>query len=130
MPIRSSALAAALALALVPFVSGCLALGVGAAATVGGCALLDRDQNEEVTPQEFSEGLFDNWDEDDSGGLTRAEFDAGVRTSDTYAGWSDAFPEWDDNGNGTLSRGEFTDGAVGSGDVAGMLDDGCDDLGL
>jgi len=113
----------------VPMLSGCLALGLGAAAAVGGCALLDRDQDSRVSEREFSEGLFDAWDNGD-GRLTRAEFDAGVRTSRVYASWSGDFTAWDANGNGTLSRGEFTVGAVGSGDVAGKLDDDCDGLGL
>ncbi len=119
----------ALLLFLLPALSGCLALGLGAAAAVGGCALLDKDQDDRVSEREFSEGLFEAWDNGD-GRLTRAEFDAGVRTSRVYASWSGSFGSWDTNGNGTLSRSEFTTGAVGSGDVAGKLDDNCDGLGL
>ncbi len=119
-----------LALALVPLLSGCLALGLGAAATVGGCALLDEDQDDEVTTAEFSAGLFDAWDDDGDGTLTEAEFSDGTSSSDTYAAWGDDFDGWDGDGDGTLTEAEFSDGVGGSGDVAAMLDDGCDDLGL
>lgn len=125
-------LATTLMLLMAPLLSGCTLLGLGAAAgaTVGGCALLDDNQDGRLTEAEFSAGLFDAWDTDDDGTVSQAEFAAGTQTSDAYAGWSGSFDAWDDNSDGTLSQAEFTDGATGSGDVTAMLDDACDDLGL
>ncbi len=133
MPLPASRLAAlAGLLALIPLFAGCTLLGLGAAAgaTIGGCALLDENQDDRVTEAEFSAGLFNSWDDDDDDTISRAEFSAGVATADAYAGWSGSFDSWDGDGDGVLTEAEFTDGATGSGDVTAMLDDGCDDLGL
>ena len=119
------------ALALALSFSGCTLLGLGAAAgaTVGGCALLDTDNDYVVTEEELSAGLYEAWDTNDDGTLTEAEFDAGVGTRDAFSDWSGSFDDWDADGNGTLARAEFSDGAA-RGDSANWLDAQCDDLGL
>ena len=132
MRIPSPILATTLLLLLAPLYAGCTLLGLGAAAgaTVGGCALLDANDDDTVTEAEFSAGLFDRWDTDDDDTLTEAEFDAGAARADAYDDWDDDFDEWDDDNDGALSSAEFVSGASDSGDVADMLDNGCDDLGL
>jgi hypothetical protein len=127
---RASLFAPLLLLLLVPLHAGCVALGLGAAATVGGCALLDENDDDRVTEAELSAGLFDRWDTDDDGSLTEAEFDAGVDRGDAYDEWDDDFDDWDDDGDDVLTQAEFSDGARDSGGLANMIDDGCDDLGL
>lgn len=130
--LRSSLLPALLAVALaVPF-SGCTLLGLGAAAgaTVGGCALLDTNDDDVVTHQELSAGLFEAWDTNDDRQLTEAEFSAGVNTRDTFAGWSGSFAEWDANDDDVLTEGEFSSGVASRDDTAAWLDARCDDLGL
>ncbi len=125
-------LASSLLLLFAPLYAGCTLLGLGAAAgaTVGGCALLDANDDDAVTEAEFSAGLFDRWDTDGDRMLTEAEFEAGTARADAYDEWDDDFDDWDDDNDGTLSSAEFVSGASDSGDVADMLDDGCDDLGL
>lgn len=117
-----------LALILVLVLPGCVLLGAGAA-TVGGCALLDRNDDDQVTAQEASAGLFDAWDANNDDALSRSEFDAGVSGSDAFDGWADEFEDWDDNDNGTLSVAEFSAGISEEGTTAWM-DRQCDELGL
>ena len=123
---------ALLPLALLLNLSGCTLFGLGAAAgaTVGGCALLDTDDDDVVTQQELSAGLFDAWDTDDDGQLTEAEFEAGVSTRNTFAGWSGSFGGWDESDDGVLTEGEFSSGVASRDDTASWLDARCDDLGL
>ena len=123
-------LAAVLALSLT--LSGCVLFGLGAAAgaAVGGCSLLDDNDDDRVTQAELSSGLFDAWDTNDNGTLTEAEFEAGTDRGDLYAGWSGDFDAWDANGNGTLSESEFRNGVASDSDTAEWLDRQCDDLGL
>ena len=106
--------------------------GVGAAAgaVVGGCSLLDTDNDDAVTSDEVARGLFNRYDTDDSGVLTRAEFDAGVSRGRTTSAWSGEFGDWDSNDDDLLSRPEFVDGANGNGGLDGAADDTCDELGL
>ena len=121
--------------------SGALVTGCGAAdelagatavagAVVGGCSLLDTDNDDAVTSDEVATGLFDRYDTDDSGVLTRAEFDAGVSRGRTTSAWRGEFGDWDSNDDDLLSRPEFVDGADGNGGLDGAADDTCDDLGL
>jgi hypothetical protein len=119
-------------LLLAPLYAGCTLLGLGAAAgaTVGGCALLDANDDDTITEAEFSAGLFDRWDTDGDGSLTEAEFDAGAARGDAYDDWDDDFDEWDDDDDGTLSQPEFISGAGDSGDIPDLIDEGCDNLGL
>lgn len=107
--------------------SGCTLLGAGAA-TVGGCALLDRDNDSAVTDAELSAGIFDRWDTDDDGRLTEAEFNAGVRSREVFAGWERNHSDWDSDDNGVLTQAEFAAGAEGG--MSGWADRRCDDLGL
>ena len=108
--------------------SGCVLLGLGAAA-VGGCALLDRDNNNEVTQAELSAGLFDAWDSNNDDSLTEAEFEAGIDRRSVFAEWSGDFDAWDINDSGTVSETEFQTGVARS-DTSGWADSKCDDLGL
>ena len=73
--------------------TGCTLFGLGAAAgtVVGGCALLDENEDERVTQAELSTGLYDAWDTNADGELTEAEFEAGAAQRDRYAGWSGEF---------------------------------------
>jgi hypothetical protein len=132
MRIPSPLLATTLVLLLAPLYAGCTLLGLGAAAgaTVGGCALLDANDDDTITEAEFSAGLFDRWDTDGDGSLTEAEFDAGAARGDAYDDWDDDFDEWDDDDDGTLSQPEFISGAGDSGDIPDLIDEGCDNLGL
>jgi hypothetical protein len=132
MRIPSPFLATTLVLLLAPLYAGCTLLGLGAAAgaTVGGCALLDANDDDTITEAEFSAGLFDRWDTDGDGSLTEAEFDAGAARGDAYDDWDDDFDEWDDDDDGTLSQPEFISGAGDSGDIPDLIDEGCDNLGL
>lgn len=111
--------------------SGCALFGLGAAAgaAVGGCSLLDENEDETVSAAEFSAAVFDAWDEDGDGALSEAEFDAGVATSDAYSAWSGEFGDWDADDGGTLSEQEFT-GAVSQSDTSAWADRQCDELGL
>lgn len=109
--------------------SGCLLLGAGAA-TVGGCALLDENEDERVTEAEFSAGLFDTWDTDDDDALDSGEFDEGTARSDVYDDWSDDFDDWDEDGDGSLTEAEFAGGIAEDDDAVQWADRQCDDLGL
>lgn len=106
------------------------AAGAAAGAVVGGCSLLDTDNDDAVTSDEVARGLFSRYDTDGSGVLTRAEFDAGVARGRTVAAWRGEFGDWDSDGDDLLSRPEFVDGANGSGGLDGAADGTCDDLGL
>lgn len=120
-----------LPLVLILATSGCTLLGLGAAAgaTVGGCALLDTNDDAVVTEEELSAGLHEAWDTNADGALTEAEFDAGVSTRAIFADWSGSFNDWDTDEDGTLTEAEFSSGAARS-DSADWLDARCDDLGL
>lgn len=109
--------------------SGCLLLGAGAAA-VGGCALLDEDQDDRVTQAEFSAGIYNAWDVNDDDMLTEAEFDAGVDRSDVYADWSGDFDAWDTNDDDSLTEAEFAAGIRDEGGTREWADRQCDELGL
>jgi len=124
-------LSSVLLLAVSVVLSGCTLLGLGAAAgaAVGGCALLDENEDETVSAEEFSAGVFQAWDDDDDAALSEAEFDAGVAQSDAYSGWSGEFDNWDTDDGGTLSEQEFT-AAVSQTDTSAWADRQCDDLGL
>lgn len=119
-------------LALVVSLSGCLLLGLGAAAgaAVGGCAILDRNDDDRVTEAEFAASLFNDWDTNDNNVLTEGEFDAGVDESSAYADIEGNFDEWDDNNNGSLTQAEFRSGIAADANYEDWLDDECDDLGL
>ena len=110
--------------------SGCTLFGLGAAAgaTVGGCALLDENEDDTVTEEEIAAGIHAAWDADDDGVVSEAEFDAGVETRSRYAGWSGSFDDWDEDADGALTQAEFSSGASGS--TAAWVDARCDDLGL
>lgn len=112
--------------------TGCTLLGLGAAAgtVVGGCALLDEDQNQEVTEPELAAGIHNAWDANDDGVLTEAEFDAGVQTRDRYSDWSGQFDDWDTNDDDAISQAEFQTGVANTAGTRAWLDDECDDLGL
>ncbi len=121
-----------LPLALAAMMSGCTLLGLGAAAgaTVGGCSLLDTDEDETITEAELSAGLFDTWDTNGDDALTEAEFEAGIDRSDVYEDWSGDFDSWDDDDDGVLSEPEFAAGVSESENVAQWMDSQCDELGL
>ena len=104
--------------------------GAAAGAVVGGCSLLDADNDDAVTSTEVANGLFARYDSNSNGVLTRAEFNAGVARGRTTAAWRGEFDGWDDNDDGLLSRPEFVDAATGDGGLDGAADDTCDDLGL
>ncbi len=116
--------------------SGCgaaddLAVAAGAAgAVVGGCSLLDTDNDDTVTSDEAASGLFNAYDTDDDGTLTRSEFNAGVARGRTTSAWRGEFGGWDDDSDGLLTRAEFVDGASDSGGFDDAADATCDDLGL
>lgn len=117
------------ALVFLPFATGCGGaeeLAVAAGAAVGGCALLDTDDDDTVESEEVAYGLFDRYDTDDDGALTRTEFERGTARGTVTADWAGEFDDWDENDNEVLSRSEFTDGATDT----GAVDATCDDLGL
>lgn len=122
----------AIPLALAVSVSGCLLFGLGAAAgaAVGGCALLDENEDERITQTELAAGLYDDWDTDNDGVLTEAEFEAGTGTQSRYAVLADDFDDWDTNNDNALSEAEFRSGVAGTSETEAWLDDECDDLGL
>lgn len=125
--------AAFLALSIVALAfSGCTLFGLGAAAgaTVGGCALLDENEDNTVTEEEIAVGIHSAWDTDNDGVVSETEFDAGVNTRNRYAGWSGSFDDWDDNDDDALTQAEFSSGATSSGSTAAWVDARCDDLGL
>lgn len=111
--------------------SGCTLLGLGAAAgaTAGGCALLDANEDDNVTEAEVSEGLFDNWDADDNDVLSEKEFDVGAQNTGVFINSDGGFDAWDDNNDDELTRAEFADGAS-EGDAERWADATCDELGL
>lgn len=119
-------------LALAVSLSGCTLLGLGAAAgaAVGGCAVLDENEDEMVTEAELSEGLFNAWDVNGDDALVEAEFEAGIERSDLYSDWSGEFDAWDTNDSGELSESEFASGVAQDENVPRWLDRRCDDLGL
>lgn len=119
-------------LALAVSVSGCLLFGLGAAAgaAVGGCALLDENEDERITQAELAAGLYDDWDTDNDDVITEAEFEAGTGTQDRYAVLADDFDDWDTNNDEGLSEAEFRSGVAGTAETEAWLDDECDDLGL
>lgn len=119
-------------LVLVTMLSGCTLFGMGAAAgaTVGGCSLLDENEDEQITQAEFRTGLFDSWDTDDDGLLTEDEFEAGTGRGEVFDELSGDFEAWDDDGDDTLSESEFEAGIAASDDELAWLDRQCDDLGL
>jgi hypothetical protein len=105
-------------------------LAVAAAGAVGGCALLDTDDDDEVSSEEAAYGLFDLYDEDEDGVVTRAEFRVGVARSPSTADFGGSFDDWDANNDGALTRPEFVDGAVGSDGIVDVADSSCDEIGL
>lgn len=112
--------------------SGCTLLGLGAAAgaAVGGCSVLDENEDDTVTEAELSAGLLEDWDENGDGELSEAEFDAGVAGSDLFDGWSGEFESWDADDDDSLSEEEFAVGVAEDEDSSEWLDRQCDDLGL
>lgn len=128
---RITVTAIVLTLALTVPISGCLlGLGAAAGAAVGGCSILDADQDDRVTRQELSSGLFDAWDTNDNDSLTEAEFESGVNRGDVFEPWSDNFDDWDDDDDDTLTETEFDAGVADDEEAAGWMDSQCDDLGL
>jgi hypothetical protein len=129
--IRSSALVLT-PLALAATLSGCTLLGLGAAAgaTVGGCALLDADNDDQISRTELASGLYDNWDDDGNDMLTRAEFADGVDSRAAYSAWSGDFDSWDTDDDGMLSETEFRMALQEDENAEAFLDDQCDALGL
>ena len=107
--------------------SGCLLLGAGAAA-VGGCAVLDENQDDRVTEAEASAALFERWDTNDNESLTEAEFNAGTERGEAFEDWADDFDDWDTDESDSLNESEFVTGASEGPDD--WLDERCDDLGL
>lgn len=130
-PIRHGVLVA-LPVVLCLVLSGCTLFGLGAAAgaAVGGCALLDENQDDRVTQEELTRGVFDAWDADTDGQLTQAEFDAGVNRGTSFDAVSGDFDAWDGDGDGSLSEAEFNSGIMDNQSTLAAVDDGCDDLGL
>lgn len=127
----ASLLALILPLGLVLVFSGCTLLGLGAAAgaVVGGCSVLDTNEDEQITAEELSQGLYDSWDTNDDDALSEAEFDAGVERRDIFGDWSGNYGDWDTDDNDSLTRTEFESGVAQS-DTSAWLDRQCDDLGL
>lgn len=125
-----------LATALLPVLliismSGCAAAGLGAAAgaTVGGCALLDADEDETVTAEEVGAGLFAEWDADGNEILSEKEFDVGAQATGVFTDRPGGFDAWDTDGNDELTKAEFEAG-VGEDDAEAWADATCDELGL
>lgn len=123
---------AALPLAALLALAGCgaadelAAAGAVAGVAAGGCALLDTNDDGTVEREEVAFALFDRYDADDDGALTRPEFEAGTARGTVSADWRGEFAAWDADDDGALSRSEFTDGATDT----GAVDASCDDLGL
>lgn len=105
-------------------------LAVAAAGAVGGCALLDTDDDDEVSSEEAAYGLFDAYDGDNDGVVTRDEFRVGVARGPATADFGGSFDDWDDDNDGALTQPEFVDGAVGSDGFVDVADSGCDEIGL
>lgn len=127
---RYSPLLAALLLLIASGCGSAKELVAGAAATVGGCALLDTNDDEAIGGNEAASGLFSAYDTDNDGTLTRAEFDIGIRRGSATRDLGDKFDDWDDDGNRLLTRTEFVDGAGDDTSFVGVADAGCDELGL
>lgn len=121
-----------LPLLLTVSLSGCTLFGLGAAAgaVVGGCALLDENEDETVTEAELARGLFNDWNTDDDDSLTEEEFDAGIGQREIFADWSDDFDAWDADNDDAITEAEFESGVNRSELSEEWLDDQCDGLGL
>lgn len=69
-----------------------------------------QDEQDEITREEFSEHLFEMWDQDDSGSLTETEFaDAADRWFEDQID-QESFSDWDADGNGEIDQDEFMQG--------------------
>ena len=112
--------------------SGCVLFGLGATAgaAVGGCALLDDNDDERVTQMEVSAALYDDWDTDGDDALTEAEFEAGVAQEDIFSDWSGEFSAWDADDDDELTEAEYRAGVSANANTARWADRQCDDLGL
>ena len=121
-----------LPVALSVTLSGCTLFGLGAAAgaAVGGCSLLDTNQDDRITETELSRGLYDDWDADDDDALTEDEFDAGVEQREVFSDWADDFDNWDADDDDVLTENEFESGVTESAEASNWADRRCDDLGL
>lgn len=126
------ALFTVLPLLLAVALSGCTLLGLGAAAgaAVGGCSILDENDDDAVSEAEFTAGVFDNWDDNDDLMLSEAEFEDGIDNSDAFADWSGDFDAWDDDGDDMISQTEFEAGVDEQGGAGEWVDTRCDALGL
>jgi hypothetical protein len=102
----------------------------GAVATVGGCALLDTNDDEAIGGDEAANALFTRYDTNNDAMLSRAEFDTGIARGRATAELRGKFGDWDDNNDAMLSRTEFVDGAGDDDSFVGIADAGCDELGL
>ncbi|MDX1418663.1 MAG: EF-hand domain-containing protein [Rubricoccaceae bacterium] len=124
--------AVVLPLTLALALSGCTLLGLGAAAgaAVGGCAILDTDDDNAINEAELSAGLFDAWDTDGDGVVSMTEFNAGVSGRPAFADVADDFDAWDTDNSGTLTEAELSAGIAGDSDFDDWADATCDDLGL
>ncbi len=111
--------------------SGCTLLGVGpsAGAAVGGCALLDDNEDDRVTAAEVSEALFDDWDADENGVLSEKAFDVGAQNTGAFTDNDGGFDAWDTDNDDELTRDEFDTG-ISEIDAERWADATCDDLGL
>lgn len=113
--------------------SGCTGLGAGAAAagaSVGGCALLDANEDDTVTAEEVSEGLFNNWDADQDGVLSEKEFDVGAQATGVFTDRPGGFDAWDTDDDDELSKDEFEAGVADPSSAAQWADATCDELGM
>lgn len=130
--ISTSLIATLLSVITVASLSGCLLFGAGAAAgaAAGGCALLDENEDDRITREELSAGLYAAWDSNQDAMLSQEEFDAGTSQRDLYQAWSDDFDTWDSDDDAELTRAEFDAGVADDAETEAWLDDQCDDLGL
>ena len=81
------------------------------AVNVGNFADWDVNKNNELSQQEFNQGVFENIDADTSGTITEEEFNAFSQNKPWFNNIDANFADWDVNKNNELSQQEFNQGA-------------------
>lgn len=100
------------------------------------CPAYDADADGLLYEDEFTAGLYSDWDTDDDDFLDADEFGAGVDAYDAFDGWDGYYDTWDADDDDLLGYDEFETGFSDVGyydtwdaDASGYLDgDECADL--
>lgn len=74
------------------------------------CSVYGTGNDAVVYEDELAIGLYEDWDANDDGVLSRDEFASGVDGHDAFSDWSGYFDDWDADADGLLGEQEFTAG--------------------